>query len=562
MVASYKAVLQTRMPAQFTALRTPLRAENLTGDLGVLSARVNAPKENREKLHALMEEAVPNINLQEAVAVAKLEARGIKPDSESEIPEARSLADLHKRITAACQMVNRPAPGTMAFATAGDYFALTPNTPRVGGEAWRDVQVLMHSPEELLETTQQGIALMKGDSEEGGLSTAAFGLPVAGEASRARKFAEAHQNLVERIKDLGGLEGLNEAKHELPPRFLYPIDTASGHRTLFGLMLRNFLSTSTSLGRVGLSINMFNTKSSELVMDRMRKEGFGSLSDNQLELLLGFVQSSAPRMFLSDLAETNESFSTGHGDYPNTLAIADMYNTLDAMGIKYFIFANADEFLWGADPTMIGVADRLINMGYDGMVVVVPNSNNMQGGGTVRSLLKPSSSFRLVESMCLPANLSDGITNPSAVNTTFYILSTKALASATTKFLTTAPGLDIKTVKERGDRTEQVGCLETWAGTEFTKNLNCAFVMAPRAGYFLGIKSLEHTHSDNIPPELKDFPNSNFADWSYERLVKYLANTYPATIQKLIEGDEKVADEIWRNGYSYLLDPSTTGVQG
>jgi len=555
MVASYKTVLQTGMPASVATLRAPLR----TGNLGILADRIVATELKRPVLTAIMERALTRRNPADVAAAAELEGKGIVPsDADPKSDEGR-LAALQKRIGAACQMVNRPAPGTMAFATAGDYFALTPNTPRVGGEAWRDVQVLMHSPEELLETTQRGIALMKGDSEEGGLSTAAFGLPVAGEASRAQKFAEAHPELVARIKPLGGLDGLEEG--HLPPRFLYPISTTEGSKTLFGLMLGNFLGTSRSLGRLSLSINMFNSKSSGLVVERMKKEGFADISDEQLDLLLGFVQPSAPRMFLSDMAETNELFSTGHGDYPNTLANLKMFETMEAMGIKYFIFANADEFLWGADPTMVGVADKLINMGYDGMVVVVPNSNNQPGGGAVRSLLKPSSSFKLCESMCLPANLSDGITNPSAVNTTFYILSTKALASATAKFLSTAPGLDIKTTKERG-RTEQVGCLETWAGNEFTNNLNCAFVMAPRAGYFLGIKSLEHTHSDNTPPELKDFPNSRFADWSYERTVKYLANTYPDLLQRLMAGDKTVAYEIWRNGYSYLADPSITGVQG
>lgn len=542
MVASYRTVLQTRMPAQFTTLRAPLK----TGSLGVLADPVISTEAKRPVLTDLMTRATANV-----------------PEGEIErsltLTDANKFEDAQKSIAAACQMVNRPAPGTMAFATAGDYFALAPNTPRVGREAWRDVQILMNSPEELLETTQRGIDVIKGASKKGGLSGVAFGLPVAGEASRALKFAAKHPELVDKIAQLGGLEGLKDG--ELPPRFLYPISTASGNRTLFGLMLGSFLATSHSLNRRSLVINMFNSKSSELVMDRMKKEGFGDLSRGQLDLMLGFVQSSAPRMFLSDMAETDSLFSTGHGDYPNALATADMYRTLEAMGIKYFVFANSDEFLWGADPTMVGLADRLIGMGYDGMVMVVPNSNNQPGGGVVRGLLSPSSSFKLCESMCLPANLSDGKTNPSAVNTTFYILSTKALASKTAQFLTTTPGLDIKSTNERG-HVEQVGCLETWAGNEFTNNLNCAYVMAPRAGYFLGIKTLEHSHSDKIPPELKDFPNPRFADWSYERVVKYLANTQPELLQRLIAGDKTVAYEIWRNGYSYLADPTITGVQG
>jgi|GEM_PF-6214372 len=538
MVASYRTVLQTRMPAQFTTLRAPLK----TGSLGVLADPIISTEAKRPVLTDLMTRAT-------AIVPAGEIERSLT------LTDAKDLEAAQKSIASACQMVNRPAPGTMAFATAGDYFALTPNTPRVGGEAWKDVQILMNSPEELLDTTQRGVGVIKGASEEGGLSGVALGLPVAGEASRAQKFAADHPELIEKISALGC------AKDIIPPRFLYPISTSNGPRTLFGMMLENFLDISNTLGRLSLSVNMFNAKSSALVIDAMKSEGFGDISDDQLELLLGFVQSSAPRMFLSDMAETDSLFSTGHGDYPNTLATADIYRTLEAMGIKYFVFANSDEFLWGADPTMVGLADRLIGMGYDGMVMVVPNSNNQPGGGVVRGLLSPSSSFRLCESMCLPANLSDGKTNPSAVNTTFYILSTKALASKTAQFLTTTPGLDIKTTNERG-KTEQVGCLETWAGNEFTNNLNCAYVMAPRAGFFLGIKTLEHSHSDKIPPELKDFPNPRFADWSYERVVKYLANTQPELLQRLIAGDKTVAYEIWRNGYSYLADPTITGVQG
>jgi len=555
MVTAGRMILKTKMPTQFTTLKAPLK----TGKPGILANPVYSTETKMPVLRSLLENAKKLANKEEISLAAELEIKGIIPKQHADPQnDEHKLYTLHKNIAASLLQINRPEPGSMAFAKAEDYFALTPNTPKVGGENWKKVQVLLHSPEELLKTTKHGIEVMKSNSIDNSISTVAYVFPVAGEASRAQKYAAEHPELVDKISKLQNLSQMGN--DSLPPRFLFPISTLKGNKTLYGLMLRNILNTSESLNLMSLVISIFNHKSSNLVIESLKNEGFGNLAKEKLDLLLGSVQSTAPRIFVSDMETTKNTYATGHGEVPYTLAKTNMFQVMKEMGIKYLIFGNADEFLWGSDPTMIGLADKLIKgKGYNGVVFVVPNSNNQPGGGVVRDLLKPTTSFKLCESPCLPSDLSDGKTNPSAINTTFYILSVKALASKAAHFLNLAPGLDIKTSNERG-RNEQVGCLETWAGTEFTKNLNCAFVMAPRAGFFLGIKTLEHTHSDNIPPEIKDFPNHRFSNWSYEKLVKYLANSQPTLIQKLINGDKTAAYEIWRNGYSYLADPIITGI--
>ncbi len=106
MVASYRTVLQTRMPAQFTTLRAPLK----TGSLGVLANPIISTEAKRPVLTGLMTRATANI------------PSGAIEHSFT-LTDEKELTEAQKRIAAACQMVNRPAPGTMAFATAGDYFA-------------------------------------------------------------------------------------------------------------------------------------------------------------------------------------------------------------------------------------------------------------------------------------------------------------------------------------------------------------------------------------------------------------------------------------------------------
>ncbi len=470
------------------------------------------------------------------------------PDGDAQTPW-KAMHTIIEEATKGLLCRNRSMFGRIEPLAMTDYFALTPNTPRLAGGEWDPGQVLIHSPSELLDYTRLGISEMQGNPIHGDLSSVAMGFPIAGEASRALAFAMANPGLVERIRNLGGLEGLEDG--HLPPRFLYPIATESGPRSLFSLMLNNFVSAGSDLGLSSLTLSMLNSKSSDLVFAKLSKD-LRRLGEDQLKAMLGFVQSSSPRLYMADGELTDDLFVTGHGDFSNSLSRLGLISLMGSLGIGYFLFGNADEFMWGGDPTFIGIAKTLFDQGYSGMVVVVPNSNQMRGGGPVKETENPSNKF-LCETPCLP----EGSGIPLGINTTFYAFSVPKLASVEENLLTLQMALDVKTAPGRKGGLEAVLCAESWAGSELTNPSNrpddykIAFVFAPRPGVFLGIKTLEHSHSDNIPPEIAEDPR--FGNMSYFKMVPHMANLFPQVIGELISGDTGTARAVFDAGYSYLI---------
>jgi hypothetical protein len=205
---------------------------------------------------------------------------------------------------------------------------------------------------------------------------------------------------------------------------------------------------------------------------------------------------------------------------------------------------------------MIGIAKRLIEKGYAGIVFVVPNSNNQSGGGAVKRVADPSDRF-LCEMPCLPAGELACGKYPLGINTTFYVLSTRALAGVSENLKSLRPALDLKTTRGRNGGDELALTLESWAGYEFTDPLNkpadyrMAFVFAPRAGFFTGVKTLEQSHSDLVPPELKGDPV--YGGLTYEKYLRHLANTHRRILQMMTTSDRKLMDPLFMSGGSYLI---------
>jgi len=501
-------------------------------------------------LKRMYTEGLSHVNPRAIEALRLFHNSGYSPDPNgSEQTPWGAMRATIEEVTIGMLSRNRSMFGRIEPLAMTDYFALTPHTPQMYGSNWEPRQVLINSPSELLDFTKLGISEMLGNTIHRDLSSVAMGYPIAGEASRALAFAMANPGLVERIRNLGGLDGLEDG--HLPPRFLYPIATQSGTLESFSLMLNNFLSAGSDLGLRSLTISMLNPKSSDLVLSRLSKD-LRALGEDQLKTMLGFVQSSAPRLYMADGEPTDDLFVTGHGDFPNSLSRLGLISLMGSLGIEYFLFGNADEFLWGGDPTFIGIAKSLFDQGYSSMVVVVPNSNGMRGGGPVKETDNPSNQF-LCETPCLP----EGSGIPLAINTTFYAFSVPKLASVEQNLLTLQMALDTKTGPGRKGGLETVLCAESWAGTELTNpsnrpdNYKIAFVFAPRPGVFLGIKTLKESHGDDIPPEVSQHPR--FGNMSYREIVSHMANLFPQVIQGLTSDDKGTAQAVFDAGYSYLI---------
>lgn len=449
---------------------------------------------------------------------------------------------------------NRLPEGSVDLLSADDYFAITPYTPSIGGRAWRPDQVLANDPEELRALIDFGNLELGRNSDSPGFSSAVVGLPAAGIASRAAAYAKQHPDLVARMAALGGLEGLGA--DELPPRFLYPIGTNDGAKTLLGLMLRHADIIGKDLSVIIPSLLMLHPNFSDFVLGRLQKE-IGSFAPEQQESMALFTQTLARRMYLADQTFLPGQDPTGHGDFPNAMANYALFNYMAEQGSKYFVFSNADEILWSPNPFIIGIAKKLISRGYAGIVFVVPNTNNQSGGGAVKRTDDPSDQF-LAEMPVMPASLLKDGKYPLGINTTFYVLDVNRFASVSDNLKKLTPALDIKTTDGRNGGSEIALTLESWAGSEFTNPYNkpegfrMAFVFAPRAGFFTGIKTLEQSHSDVVPKELEG--DSIYGSMSYQKYIAHLANTYPRILQMMTASDLRLMEPLFMSGGSYLLN--------
>ncbi|OGC33777.1 hypothetical protein A2311_06215 [candidate division WOR-1 bacterium RIFOXYB2_FULL_48_7] len=528
-----------------------------------------------KRLYALADKALADLKATHPAELGRLvdlQSEGITPDKEA-LPgtKERELANLQAILRVAALQGNRLPEGSVSFLDHADYFVPTPHTPPltsasatftgsdgkplIATHPWQDFQFLMRSPEDILSLAEEGVAELTSNTKKPNLGTVSLGLPIAGTASRALEFASAHPELVERIRLLGGLDGLKEG--ELPPRYLYPVQTNAGIKTLVGIMLENAARLGRELGVIIPSILMMNNSNAHQVIHRLFGQELAHWSPEELDSSIIFTQSVAGRYYFSDLADiTGQYFPTGHSDFPHLMATYRLYNFLHDQGIKYLYFGNADEIFWNIDPVMLAIAKRLIGQGYAGLTVVVPNSNNQPAGGAVKNSQDPNDQY-LLENPRMPASMVSGGRYPLTLNTTFYIYSIERLMQITENLLTITPGLEVKPVKGRRGGIELSFSMEGWAGCEFSDphhkptGYRSAFALFPRAFVFTGVKSLLQSHSDAIPPEFAGLPG--LEHMTYEMYQRHGANTYSEIIRRLVAGDRATAEALFASGYSYYL---------
>ena len=381
------------------------------------------------------------------------------------------------------------------------------------------------SPQDILDRARQGVELLKSNQVDDIIGTAARGIPGGGASSRAAKWAAANEAVAQQF----GFDAQT-------PRPLYRV----GQKTLFQHTLDLSQHIARKLGRIFPNVMMSNSENVELFTSIMQRE-FGNYQAAELENTAIFNQVVLPRMYVAD-QQTIEGklYPAGHGDYPYLFAMYNMAKTLRNMGIKYFVFSNADEYLWQADPVMISIAQEMFDKRHHMVIIGVENINNQFGGGFVK---KADGTQSLVETPRLPWEVLKAGQAPIALNTTFYICDVEYMAAHEADMLAVEKSLVVKEIPGRNGDTEQIFGVDSWAGDVFAAVLNPAFLQFPRSN-FLGIKDGSFT-TGATPVEALGYR-------TYLHYVNEAAQTFPVIMERLIAGDPAIAEQLHANGYSYL----------
>ncbi|MBN2057247.1 MAG: UTP--glucose-1-phosphate uridylyltransferase [Candidatus Saganbacteria bacterium] len=382
------------------------------------------------------------------------------------------------------------------------------------------------SPNDIIDRAKQGVELLRSNTRSDILGTAARGIPGGGASSRAAKWARLNPELAARFDF-----------DENTPRPLYRI----GDRTLFQLTLEMSQHIAREIGRVFPNLAMTNSENVKLFMADV-KQRWGNWRQAELENTVFFNQVVMPRMWVQDQQIIESKlYPAGHGDYPMLFARYSMAKTLLESGVKYFLFSNADEFLWQADPVIISIAQEMFDRGHHMVIIGVENINNQFGGGFVRTADGKQS---LVETPRLPWEVVQAGRAPIALNTTFYICDVEYLAAHEADLLAIDKSLVVKEVPGRAEGSvEQIFGVDSWAGDIFAAVLNPAFIQFPRMN-FLGIKDGGFI-TGGAPVEA-------LGGRTYLHYVNETVATFPPTMSRLIAGDRAMAEELHANNYSYL----------
>ncbi|MBF0105056.1 MAG: UTP--glucose-1-phosphate uridylyltransferase [Deltaproteobacteria bacterium] len=384
----------------------------------------------------------------------------------------------------------------------------------------------VNSPKDLLDRARQGFSLLKNNTTCQDLGTVARGVPGGGASSRAAKWTRLNPETARKF-------GLTEQT----PRPLFYVQ----NKTLLQHTLDFSRFIAQKAGVVFPNIIMTNSENVSLLLDTIRTD-WTDHTPAELANTILFNQIVLPRLWVEDGQTTKDKlYPAGHGDYPFLMAKYGIANALRQSGIRYFVFSNADEWLWQADPVMISIADELFHRGHHMIIIGTKNTNNQFGGGFVR---KQDGTLSLVETPRLPWSVVKKGEAPVAINTTFYLVDVEYLASHENKLLEVEKSLVVKEVPARQKTgIEQIIGVDSWAGDCFAAVLNPVFIEWPRLN-FLGIKDGGFISGTEILTEL--------GNRSYQQYVNEAIVSYPRVMNDLINGDTASAQRLLSSGYSYL----------
>ena len=411
----------------------------------------------------------------------------------------------------ALEMPNRFADGSMEVVSSEDLYQMSD---------------FCGSPAQILERAGQGRRLLAANRQSRMLGTAARGVPCGGASARAAAWTRRHPGVAARF-------GLSEDR----PRLLFKV----GPRTLLHHTLAFSRHIARQIGRIFPNILMSNSQVAGQVVDTVRDHWNGFTAD-ELDSTLLFNQIVLPRKWVDGRDSIRgKLYPAGHGDFPFLLARYGLIKALADQGIRYLFFSNADEWMWQPDPVMVSIARELFRKKHHMVIIGTRNTNNQFGGGFVK---KASGRRSLVETPRLPWQIVKQGQAPLLLNTTFYIIDVAYLARRERALMEVDKSLVVKEVPGREDgAVEQILGVDSWAGDLFAELLNPAVIQWPRLN-FLGIKDAGFITGMD--------PLQSLGGRSYLHYVSESVATFPVTMSRLLSGDPKVAEELFRSGYSYL----------
>ena len=419
-----------------------------------------------------------------------------------------------KDVQAALEMANRLPDGSVSLMTSPSDFLQMAN--------------FISGPQDIIRRAREGFDLLAGNSTNNTLMAIARGVPGGGSSTRAQTWLAEHPEAAREL----GIDGST-------PRSFYPLEG----RTLVQVLLENGRGLEKHLDRVIPNIIMTNSEIVPALLESVR-ENWKCWSIDALTNTFFFNQVVLPRKYVSDLADVEENgrvklYAAGHGDFPFLLGQYSFVKALHDEGIRYFLFSNADEYMWGPDPVMVSIAEELAQKGNPMLAIGVENSNNQLGGGFVKEGV-------LVETPRLPWSLLQSGKAPAALNAAFYLLHVPTMLERLEKLIQEPPRiLTVKTVPGRGEGTEEliVG-VDSHAGDIFTEAMKpSAFIWWPRTN-FLGIKDAGFLVGGT--------PIDYLGGRTYRQFTTEAAHKYPKILEALYHGDESAARQLAANGYCYV----------
>lgn len=554
--------------------RTGMTTMALARDLGV-RATFSAPKIN-ESVNSLLADKMQRLSLSLSSGL-----QGVQDPAERQ----KVLKDLAAK-------ENALPDKSLRLLDSSEYFALMSTTPHPEahrGNSWNREQVLIHDETELSQMIEIGANFLHANTVDRKLSTVVTAMPSAGMAARAGAELLARPDLLGTLQLLKAMEGLPEG---FPPRFMYPVRTRLSPKeiktmTLLSLMLQSSREISKETGAMIGSILMLHPNMTDYVLGKIEQDLVG-LSQEELESISLFPQKLSAKYQVGVGQYTDPTFPAGHGDFPSTMAQAQMFNLLAEQGVQMMFYSNADEIVYAPNPVLVAASKKLIDDGYSAVVFVVANTNGQKGGGPFKHV--NSDGNVLQEAPTLPKNVNDEISRREIkwkamledqkdkdkrkaadplppINTLSLALSIPALAAVSDQFTTVTPGLDVKPYEKK----DHVLGLESWSGTEFTSpaartpdNFRVAFVFVERTGFFTGIKMPLHVYGNfqdeqaSIPPELWNLPASSpfapFSNYTYFQYIRYLAEKYPVIIRGMFDQNQALISRLFKAGGGYLVE--------
>lgn len=388
-----------------------------------------------------------------------------------------------------------------------------------------NLKSILPTSEDFKKIVKLGINELQNNKCNSKFSTAVRAIPGGGASSRASSWIRMNPEFSKK-------HHLSESQ----PRQLYRTNNRS--------LLEWTLGLSTQIANHAKRIipNLLMTSSESLPDFVNDAQSWSFVDQEHLKHTTVFNQIELPRLYTNDLtAVPDRLFPSGHGDFPYLLSKLGLIDDLVKQGFKYLVFSNSDEWLWQADPFVIGLAATLFDEDHHMVIMGVDNTHKQMGGAFVRFKNGKQS---LVETPRLPKDVLKNKEAPLLLNSTFYVMNIGSLAQKKDRLLEVKKSLVVKEIPGRlPGTTESIVGVDSYAGDVFSDVLNPLFVRWPRSN-FLGIKDGSHLYGTT--------PRDDLNGLSSEQFLTTVTQNYERHIEALFKNAGTHLNQFYENNFSYL----------